>query len=208
VEARIANVLRGIKQRWEPSFLKRRRSDREYASGKWDHCDDTRGAWVYQFVEKYSAGGSILDLGCGAGNTGNELKADSYDHYTGVDVSAVAVERAIERTARSGRAAKNDYTQSDFLSYAPTRRYDVILFRESIYHVPEGLMKATLDRYARALTSDGVFIAYLSRDGTRHVRAIVAWIEANYRVISKHWREAPAPDAAAYRGDAFILVFR
>jgi hypothetical protein len=69
-------------------------------------------------------------------------------------------------------------------------------------------MKETLDRYARFLTDDGVFVVNLSRDGTKEVREIVSWIEANYRVTEKHCREAPAPDTARYYGDAFVLVFR
>ena len=41
--------------------------DKEYASGRWSHFDDTTGAWVYQFIHRYCRRGSILDLGCGAG---------------------------------------------------------------------------------------------------------------------------------------------
>jgi len=182
--------------------------DKEYASGSWNHCDDTSGAWVYQFVEKYCRRGSILDLGCGSGNTGNELDAISYRDYTGVDISEVAVRKAAERSAQNGRADKNQYIRSDIRSYVPRKKYDVICFRESIYHVPRSRMKETLDRYAHFLTDDGVFVVNLSRDGTEEVREIVGWIEANYRVTEKHWREAPAPDTARYYGDAFVLVFR
>ena len=112
------------------------------------------------------------------------------------------------RSERTGRGGKNRYIQSDILSYAPEEKHDVILFRESVYNIPRAKMKATLDRYSRYLTDEGVFVVYVSRDGTRNVREIVGWIEANYSVIEKHWREAPAPDAAAYQGDAFVLVFR
>lgn len=205
---RIRRALRPIKQRWEPSFLKRRRTDKEYASGRWTHCEDTLGAWVYQFIHRYSRRGSILDLGCGAGNTGNEIDGASYHDYTGVDVSGVAVRKATERSTQSGRAGKNQYIRSDILSYAPRKKHDLILFRESFHMVPRARMKETLDRYAKLLTEDGVFMVYLSRDSTDEVREIIGWIEANYRVIEKQWREAPAPDTAQFYGDAFLLVFR
>jgi SAM-dependent methyltransferase len=165
------------------------------------------GAWIYQFVQSYCRGGSILDLGCGSGNTGNELAETSYHDYTGVDISEVAVRKATERSVRNGRTAKNRYIKSDILSYVPREKHDVILFRESIYNVPRALMKKTLDRYAHFLAEEGVFIVYLSRDGTEEVREIVGWIEANYRVAEKRWREAAALDAARYYGDAFVLVF-
>jgi 2-polyprenyl-6-hydroxyphenyl methylase/3-demethylubiquinone-9 3-methyltransferase len=182
--------------------------DKEYATGKWDHCEDTSGAWVYGFIEKYARGGSILDLGCGAGNTGNELNGTTYRDYSGIDVSEVAVRKATQRSAASGRADKNRYIQSDILTYVPKQSHDLILFRESIYDIPQSMMKSMLDHYARHLTPGGVFVAYLSRDGTSQVREIVKWIEDNYRVIENAAREAPAPDAARYHGDAFVLVFR
>ena len=70
---KIKNKLRGLTQRWGTSDMIQTLWDKEYASGKWDHCDSTPGDPVYGFVEKYCRNGSILDLGCGAGNTGNEL---------------------------------------------------------------------------------------------------------------------------------------
>src|SRR5215469_16258414 len=192
----IRRALRPIRQRWEPSFLKRRRTDKEYASGRWSHCEDTLGAWVYQFIQRYSRRGSILDLGCGCGNTGNELDIASYHDYTGIDVSGVAVRKAAERSAQNSRAGKNQYISSDILSYVPRKKHDLILFRESFHMVPRARMKETVDRYAHFLTEKGVFIVYLSRDSTDEVREIIGWIEANYPVAEKEWREAPAPDAA------------
>jgi SAM-dependent methyltransferase len=208
IVARIRNRLRPIRQRWEPSFLKGRRMDREYAAGQWEHCEHTPGAWVYGFIEKYARGGSILDLGCGSGNTGNELDGTIYRDYTGIDISEVAARKATLRSAASGRADKNRYIRSDMLTYLPKQTHDLILFRESIYNIPLSMMKSTLDRYAQHLTPEGVFVAYLSRDGTSLVREIVKLVEDNYRVIEKAAREAPAPDAARYHGGAFILVFR
>jgi SAM-dependent methyltransferase len=208
VKARIAAALRAAKQTWGPPKIKRKVWDEEYASGKWDHCDHTPGAWVYGFIQKYCRNGSILDLGCGAGNTGNELDVTSYRQYIGVDVSEVAVQKAGKRSAREGRAAKNRFVQGDILSYIPEEKHNVILLRESVYHIPRTKVKPTLDRYSRYFTDDGVFVVYLSRDGTKKVKEIVRWIEMNYHVIEKHWREHPAPDAAAYHGDAFVLIFR
>ena len=116
--------------------------------------------------------------------------------------------KAAERSAQNGREGKNQYVASDILSYVPGKKHDLILFRESFHMVPRARMKETIDRYANFLTAPGVFLVYLSRDSTDEVRDIVSWIEANYVVVEKQWREAPAPDAAAFHGDAFLLVFR
>jgi SAM-dependent methyltransferase len=179
-----------------------------YAAGKLEHCEHTPGAWVYGFIEKYARGGSILDLGCGSGNTGSELDGTSYRDYSGIDISEVAVRKATLRSAASGRADKNRYIRSDILTYVPKQTHDLILFRESICEIPLSMMKSTLDRYARHLTPGGVFVVYLSRDATSQVREIVKLVEDNYRMIEKAAREAPAPDAACYYGGAFVLVFR
>jgi len=208
VTRRIRSALRPYRLRWEPSFFKQKRTDKEYASGQWDHCEETSGAWVYGFVERYSRGGRILDLGCGSGNTANEINSRSYTHYTGVELSGVAIEKARQRSERSGRGVKNIYVHSDILTYTPQQMFDLILLRESIYHIPQAKLKMTLDRYARHLAPNGVFLAYLSRDGTSDVKKIVAWIEINYHVVEKQRREAPAVDAARFFGDAFVLVFR
>src|SRR5688572_27420770 len=90
LKTKIKNSIRGLTQRWGTANMKRRLWDTEYSSGKWDHCENTRDSVVYKFLEKYSRHGSVLDMGCGSGNTGTELNLDCYSDYTGVDVSEVA----------------------------------------------------------------------------------------------------------------------
>jgi len=196
---KIKNVLRGLTKRWGLPGMKRTLWDREYASGKWVHCEHTRGDRVYGFVERYCRNGSILDLGCGSGNTGNELAVDRYQTYTGVDVSEVAAQKAAQRSEANGRGGTNRYEQGDMLSYVPSRKHDVILFRESLHNIPELRMKSALDRYSQYLTANGVFVVTLSRDSTRRFREIVGWIETNYRVVEKY---------SAETADALVVIFR
>ena len=124
----------------------------QFSGGKWNCLNTTLGDCVYAYVEKYARDGSILDLGCGSGNTGNELEAKAYRHYTGVDISDVAIETAKRRSEDNRRADKNVYFQSDILDYAPTQPHDVILFRDSLYYVPAAKIRAILERYSRCLT--------------------------------------------------------
>src|SRR3989442_5532893 len=132
---RMKNILRGARQRWGTAQMKAGLWNREFANGSWDLIESTSGDPIYGFIEKYSHGGSILDLGCGSGNTGCELNADKYSSYLGVDISDVALERARQRSKASHRDQKNHYYQSEITSYAPSQKYDVILFRESIYYI-------------------------------------------------------------------------
>jgi SAM-dependent methyltransferase len=153
--------VQGFLTSYGPSSIKKKLWDRDFSSGKWDFIDNTAGDCVYPFLEKYANHGNILDLGCGPGNTANELNSAAYKTYVGVDISEAALEKAVRRTKENGRADKNSFVVSDFLGYAPTQDFDIILFRESLYHVPYGQVKPILDKYSKHLKTGGVFIVRL-----------------------------------------------
>jgi len=158
---RTLTFVRGFLLSYGPTSVKKRFWDKEFSGTKWDFIDNTLGDCVYPYLEKYTNGGDILDLGCGPGNTANELAERSYHTYTGVDISEAALAKAVKRSKENGREQKNSFTQSDFLGYAPPKEYDVILFRESLYHVPFGQVKPILDKYSKYLKKDGVFVVRL-----------------------------------------------
>jgi SAM-dependent methyltransferase len=150
---------------------------------------------VYAHVERYANQGSVLDLGCGPGTTGTELAAETYTQYTGVDISAVAVEKARKRADENHRADRNAYLQADIFSYAPTQRHDVILFGDSLYYIPQRSMLSMLNRYSRYLKADGVFIA---RIYGRRYQTILDLIDKHFDVVERH----------VYRDEIFVIVFR
>ena len=160
VVGRVAHYATGLFLRYGPSGLRKRFWDREFASGKWSFADDTSRDVVYRHLDKYVGRGRVLDLGCGQGSTAVEL-ASPYERYVGVDISEVALKRAREKTADAGRTSRASFACSDFLGYDPDQKFDVILFRESMYHVPIGQVKTILDRYSKFLADDGVFIVRL-----------------------------------------------
>ena len=180
-------------QSYGPSGIKRILWDREFANTKWDFIDHTEGDCVYENLEKYANNGSILDLGCGPGNTANELAVDAYQKYVGVDISEGALAKARRRTEREGRAEKNIFVQGDFVNYVPIEKFDVILFRESMYHVPMGKIKFTLDRLSGYLKEGGVFIIRMyTADGNTagkekpRPNAMIHIMETGFNVVEKH----------------------
>jgi SAM-dependent methyltransferase len=189
-----------------PSSLKKRLWDKEFAGTKWNFMDDTSADCIYPHLEKYSLNGSILDLGCGPGNTANELAATAYQTYVGVDISEEAIAKAVRRTAQNGRTDKNTFAVSDFLGYAPNRDFDVILFRESMYHVPFGQVQAILDKYSKHLKSGGVFMVRLYA-GDIATGRIKPRVTAKLDLIN---REFDIVEAAEYQtpGTPTVLVFR
>jgi SAM-dependent methyltransferase len=132
----------------------------------------------------------------------------SYRSYLGVDISEAALAKARKRSADCGRQDKNHFECGDFLTYVPTGQYDVILFRESMYHVPLGKVKATLDRYSVYLKDGGVFVVRLfASSGDRHdgkdkqrPAAMLGIIDAEFDVLEKCRYEEP--------GRPTVMVFR
>lgn len=150
---------------------------------------------IYPYIERYVRQGSILDLGCGPGATGNELNADMYSTYTGIDISEVAIARARERTRWNNRSIKNEYLCSDIGDYTPAHRYDVIVFGDSIYYVSRGQIGKMLHRYSTYLDKRGVFIVRIRGA----YPSILAIIEDEFLVIEKQFH---------FNAEICVVVFR
>lgn len=204
IARRTVGYMRGLVKRYGPSKIKMRLWDQEFSGSHWDFIDNTVGDCVYSHLEEHLKNGSILDLGCGPGNTANELAETAYTIYVGVDISQAALAKAVRRTAENGRTGKNSLICSDFLSYRPSQQFDVILFRESMYHVPLSKVKPILDHFSRYLKSDGVFIARLNiTDGKgslkRRLAAAVEIMETDFTVIDKKQYGASGPTVIVFR---------
>ena len=188
---RILTILQAFLKSYGPSPIKKVLWDKEYSGSKWNFADNTVGDCVYPYLERYGQNGSILDLGCGSGNTATELAATAYHTYLGVDISKTALDKAMARTEATGRAHKNRFACADFLSYVPTQQFDVILFRESMYHVPLNQVKAILDQYSTHLKDGGVFIVRMktsdseSGNAKSRPRAMISVIETEFDVVEK-----------------------
>jgi SAM-dependent methyltransferase len=176
-------VLHRIVRKFGTRAMRKRIWDEEFRRGSWEYIDHTEGDAIYPCLQRYCRGGDILDLGCGAGNTGNELEASAYRRYVGVDISREAVQRAVARSKACGRGEANVYETGDILGYVPASRYSVILFRESIFYLPLARIRETLDRLSSFLTRDGVFVVRMC-DRRRHSR-IVRTIRTGYPVLEE-----------------------
>lgn len=198
------NIVRGLVKRYGPSKIKMLLWDQEFSGTHWDFIDNTAGDCVYPHLEKHLRKGSILDLGCGPGNTANELTDSSYTSYVGVDISEAALAKATQRTARNGRAGKNTFACSDFLSYRPTQQFDVILFRESMYHVPLNKVKPILSYFSKHLKKDGVFVVRMNisdpKGGQKaRLAAAIQIMETDFDVVEKAQYGESGPTVIVFR---------
>ena len=174
--------IRAIK-RWGSLEAKKSLWDEEFGSGQWNYLEKTTDDPIYAILENYARNGAILDMGCGSGNTANELDYAKFGSYTGPALSEVAVQKAIERTGKNGREAKTEFKCAPIEDFKPERTYDVILFRESIFYIPVRKIKVVLDRYATSLKPDGVFVVRMC-DREKYA-SIVELIGKYYHVVEQ-----------------------
>jgi SAM-dependent methyltransferase len=206
IARRALTFVQGFLSSYGPSSIKKLLWDRDFSRGKWDFIDNTVGDCVYPHLEKYAQNGDILDLGCGPGNTANELVSGVYRRYIGVDISEAALAKAVKRTQENGRADKNSFVRSDFLGYTPTQEFDIILFRESLYHVPYGQVLKILAKYSKNLKKSGVFIVrlYAGDIPTGKIKYRVTrkldLIKREFHIVETHQYDKP--------GTPTVLVFR
>ena len=179
----IKKIYYASMKRLGSNSLKKKIWDKEFDSGKWDYLENTNNDIIYYYLEKYANNGHILDLGCGLGNTGNEIDIYKYKHYTGIDISESAIHKSRLKLSKE-RTGKNEYFASDILKYVPDRKYDIILFRESIYYFLPTAVLGILERYKKYLRNNGVFIVRI-HDRIKHSK-IVRIIENNHNLIEKN----------------------
>jgi 2-polyprenyl-3-methyl-5-hydroxy-6-metoxy-1,4-benzoquinol methylase len=174
--------IRAIK-RWGSLAAKKSLWDEEFGSGQWNYLERTTEDPIYPMLENYARNGAILDMGCGSGNTANEMDYATFDSYTGTDLSEVAIQKAIERTRKNGREGKTEFKCAPIEDFSPEKPYDVILFRESIFYIPVRKIQAVLDRYAAHLKRGGIFVVRMC-DREKYA-AIVQLINQHYNVVEQ-----------------------
>ncbi|SMF90077.1 2-polyprenyl-6-hydroxyphenyl methylase / 3-demethylubiquinone-9 3-methyltransferase [Paenibacillus uliginis N3/975] len=144
--AKIQDYIESSQQQW----------DEEYRSNMWSYLSDiteyARYSIVYGYIRKFVADEGILDMGCGTGILYDMLLDSEKDVYTGVDLSEEAIKIASSKTSKR-------FHCGDINQYVPTKRYDVIIFNESLQYVPNTPSK--LLEYSHFLTPDGVIISSL-----------------------------------------------
>jgi len=147
--------------------------DEKYKSGDWAFGSETRD--LVQLVEKYSSSGHVLALGCGAAPIAGALNPVSYRSFLGIDLSSEAI--AIARKQANNRIR---FETGDMVSYRCSRKYDVILFPDSLYYVPFFARKRLLVKLCRGLTARGKIIVVIAHPD--RYAGILKMIRQNFAV--------------------------
>jgi ubiquinone/menaquinone biosynthesis C-methylase UbiE len=115
--------------------------------------------WIDWIRERFFPGGhagDVLSLGCGAGHLDRIFKQHGFrfSSFTGIDISAEAIERARALADESGLAPTIRYTAADLNRIElPSRSFDFIYFFQSLHHIEA--LEHVLGQCQRALRPDG-----------------------------------------------------
>lgn len=162
--------------RFAGAGLRGRAFDARYRTGQWASFDRTVSPELLALVEQYAGGGRILSLGCGSGSLVVALAPGSYDLFIGVDLASVAIQRA-----RARHLPKTRFEIADLAEYRTDDVFDLILFEESLYYVPQAHYDQVLNRYQHNLRPGAVFLVTIA-DPTRF-EALLHAIRRNYGII-------------------------
>jgi trans-aconitate methyltransferase len=151
--------LRGVHwvtTRFGPKRLRSLSFDEKYVSGSWSFNSDSPD--LAQVVTKYSGGGHILVLGCGTCPIINDLAPSSYETLHGVDLSEEAISRA-----RARATERTSFETGDMADYRCARKYDVILFSDSLNYLPRRSREHVLRRYRECLNQNGRIVVTIAQ---------------------------------------------
>jgi len=133
---------------------------------------------------------TILDVACGSGHLVGKLTA--FKHYTGTDVSSVAIERArrVVMDAFPDRHTDLSFEAADLRSFQPASALDVLIFNEVLYFLNVDQAGSEVIRYAESLTKSGIIIISMKDDGKS--RAIFRSLQDSFEWIDGVlWQQKP-----------------
>jgi len=96
---------------------------------------------------------NLLDLGCGEGRDTVYFALNGFN-TTGLDLSAVGLEKARQYALESGADAK--FILADVMDYKPGHKYDVIFSTGTLHFIPQESRQTYFDHYKSHTTSDGI----------------------------------------------------
>jgi SAM-dependent methyltransferase len=140
------------------------------------------------FLELLPPGGSILELGCGAGNHSSVMLADGF--------KVRATDGSPEMAAIASRRLGQSVDAMRFDELDAREAYDGVWASACLLHVPRDELTGILERIRRALRPDGVFYASFKigeGDGGRDS------LGRYYNFPSPEWLEATYAAAGSWR---------
>jgi len=147
-------------------WRRKRRWNKQYKSGRWESLkSDLEAARYYQILDYLKTHApnnpAILDIGCGDGVLNQRINNYEFDYFLGVDFSEVSIQKA-----KANNYPKAEFIAKDVLQFKPERDFDVIVFNEAFYYIPQTERTRVLSLMMDHLTPAGIIITSIFREGT------------------------------------------
>ncbi len=124
-----SNAFKGSRDYWEKRYVAGGNSGR----GSYGSLATYKADVLNQFIREKQIT-SILEFGCG---DGNQLTLAAYPTYTGLDVSATAIQNCIQKFATDKTKSFYLYDSTAFLDHQQRFRSTLCLSLDVIYHLIE-----------------------------------------------------------------------
>ena len=158
-------------------FKKRARFEWEYLTGQWNTLKSPfeyeRFNALVELTAEYVKGASILEVGSGEGLLLPKISTD-YDYFLGIDISEIAISRA-----NLMKSDKVSFIRADFENFVPDRKFDLIIFNESLYYSKKPV--EVLERYKSFLC--GYKIIATSIHENRLGLRLVKYMQDHYQCL-------------------------
>ncbi|MEM8971719.1 MAG: class I SAM-dependent methyltransferase [Pseudomonadota bacterium] len=119
--------------------------------------------WIDRFVEKLSAGATVLDLGCGSGRPIAQYMADHNIRITGIDASQSMIKLCRDRLPG------HDWIAADMRGLHLERQFNGILAWDSFFHLKDTDQRKMFAVFARH-ACEGSLLMF--NTGTEHTERI------------------------------------
>ena len=114
--------------------------------------------WLDRFVACLPAGGTVLDIGCGAGEPISQYLFEKGFNLTGVDSSPTMI--ALSRS----RLPEGEWLEQDMRNLSLSRSFDGLLGWDSFFHLNPHEQRSTLDLFCQHLNPDGALLLTIGHE--------------------------------------------
>ena len=149
----------------------------ELYNQKWNYLKSLSELGHYSIINGYISFfkfKNILDVGCGEGVLFSKINPELYDKYVGIDVSKTAI-----KNFQKIKNKKTELITLDLIKYNSNKKFDLIIFCESLYYTKEPLK--VLNNYSKFLSGNGkIIISAHKQEGLNFDWEI---IRANFKLL-------------------------
>jgi hypothetical protein len=162
-----------VKKYWETRYYNGGNSGR----GSYGSFREFKLSVINQFIKENNIG-SLVDIGCGDGSIAEGIVVPG---YTGLDISASAVEKCRTRIKNTGRLCKHFYTLDDIPEAVKDKKFHISMSIDVLYHLVDDKLFEEHMKILFGLASEWVIIYSPDKE---HLSGTVEHIK--HRIFTKY----------------------